>query len=129
MDNFNCCIHKETFAFLRSIYEKHYSKQSLKQLLYTIKFVYEKRIFTKQDLINQFQLSDSTINKYLLLLKQLKLCKTIKRSDSEIKENVEKKYNAVGQLYFKEILFFIKNKRMCPIFCNNIFNKMENCLK
>lgn len=113
----SCNIHKQTFEFLKSIDAKHISNRSLKQLLYVVKFIYNKKIFTIQDLSNEFKISDVTVNKYLALLKQLQLYKIIKRTDSEIETSNNKKYIVTPQPWIKEIITFIKNKRMCPILC------------
>ena len=113
----SCNIHKQTFEFLKSIDAKHTSKHSVKQLLYIIKFVYDKKTFTIQDLSNEFKINEATANKYLALLKQLQLYKIIKRTDSEIETSKNKKYIVTPQPWIKEIMAFIKNKRMCPMLC------------
>ena len=113
----SCNIHKQTFEFLKSIDAKHISNHSLKQLLYIVKFIYDKKTFTIQDLSNEFKINEATANKYLAFLKQIQLYKIIKRTDSEIETSKNKKYIVTPQPWIKEIMAFIKNKKMCPMLC------------
>ena len=140
-----CDIHKETFLFLQPILEKRQYKQTIKQILRILRFITKQGTFTKQDLINQCNLiqptlkkrnlNRQTINKYLRLLIQLKLCKPKKRSIVEIKTNIDKKYVFTPKLFLKEIYFFIRYNYRCPLLIakhtkeREIFNKISDFIQ
>lgn len=128
-----CDIHRETFLFLRSIFGSREKKHHLKILLRIIKFIYKRKFFTKNDLIKELHISYNTINKYLRFLKQLKLCRTQKRTINEIKNNIPKKYVFISNQRLREIVFFIEHNFKCPIFLmpkdtpqDKLFNQMRS---
>jgi len=96
--------------------ERQY-KHTLKTFLYIIKFISENPTFTKQDIATTFNISESTLGKYMLTLKKLRLYKPVKRNETEIKNDLPRKYKFITKPWLKEIIFFIKNKRMCPFLC------------
>ena len=122
-----CDIHKETFIFLKSLLRHRRHKNILKNLKSIIKFVHKQQNFTKQDLIDQFNLSYVTVTNYLRLLDQLKLYKIKKILPDEIK-NTTKQYTYTKSIILQEALFFLEQGCVCPILLadKDIFNNMHD---
>lgn len=110
-----CDIHKETFIFVHSLTKMREHKHCLKTLLRLISAMQKRKEFTKRDLLNDLKIGRNTLSKYMYFLKLIKIYRPHKRNVSEVHNKASKKYTFIAQPYIKEIVFFVRNKGICPI--------------